>query len=559
LRSEQKTAFSIGYDFHAGNGTANSGTDNGNVYGIINYKDTTHGRDQTFTYDLLNRVISAQNAGTNCSAMVLQNKTEYWGNSYSYDAWGNLLQKNVTKCGAENLSVTADAHNWIHASGTDYQYDAAGNMTYDATASLSYTFDQENRLTGAAGYTYTYDGDGNRVRKSNGNLAANGTLYWYMMPGVVAESDLAGTLKSEYVFFDGERVARRDGATGAGGVFYYFSDHLKTASVITDSAGVIKAESDYYPWGGELQFVNNDSNDYKFTGKKRDIETGLDYFGARYYSNGLGRWVSADWSAMPVPVPYADFGDPQSLNQYSYVRNLPTTRIDADGHCCAPYELADKVDAWINMSVKATQDRAPSMNPVAAAGDVFVTGSAGDLVKGFTNLLRIGESAGSLPEGSGTTDKIIAGAEEGGRVGGIILAVVGVAGPKGEVGANAGESGTSAGTGGRLPQDINVNPQAPAANSGNGKVGPSATQNAAAQGDAAAAKAAGHTDIRMNQQQVNASGVRVGKNRPDLQSTDPKGVRHYTEYDRNAQNAAAHHARTKANDPNGVTHTNVGP
>jgi hypothetical protein len=63
-----------------------------------------------------------------------------------------------------------------------------------------------------------------------------GTLYWYMTPGVVAETDLAGTLKSEYVFFDGESVARRNGATGTGGVFFYFSDHLKTASVITDSA-----------------------------------------------------------------------------------------------------------------------------------------------------------------------------------------------------------------------------------------------------------------------------------------------------------------------------------
>jgi len=69
-------------------------------------------------------------------------------------------------------------------------------------------------------------------------------------------------------------------------VFYYFSDHLKTASVITDSASVIKAESDYYPWGGELQFVNKDSNQFKYTGKERDNETGLDYFGARYYSNG---------------------------------------------------------------------------------------------------------------------------------------------------------------------------------------------------------------------------------------------------------------------------------
>ena len=41
-------------------------------------------------------------------------------------------------------------------------------MTFDATATLGYTLDQENRLTGASGYAYTYDGDGNRVRKSNG-------------------------------------------------------------------------------------------------------------------------------------------------------------------------------------------------------------------------------------------------------------------------------------------------------------------------------------------------------------------------------------------------------
>src|SRR5579864_8115543 len=122
-----------------------------------------------------------------------------------------------------------------------------------------------------------------------------------MSPGIVAESDLSGALKSEYVFFDGERVARKDFPGGA--VSYYFSDFLKTASVITDSAGNIKEDEDFYPWGGELPFVNSDSNHYKFTDKERDGESGLDYFGARYYGNWLGRFISADWSATPVPVP----------------------------------------------------------------------------------------------------------------------------------------------------------------------------------------------------------------------------------------------------------------
>jgi RHS repeat-associated protein len=222
-------------------------------------------------------------------------------------------------------------------------------MTSDATdGGLALSYDQENRISGTGGYTYTYDADGNRVKKTNGTT---GTIYWYMTLGIVAESDLSGALKSEYVFFDGERVARRD--LPAGSVAYYFSDHLKTASVITDSLGNIKSESDYYPWGGELQFVANDSNHYKFTGKERD-ETGLDYFGARYYSNGLARFITPDWSSTPIPVPYADFADPQSLNQYSYVRNVPTSRVDADGHdgvtAAAVWELFTGGADWAGIS-----------------------------------------------------------------------------------------------------------------------------------------------------------------------------------------------------------------
>jgi RHS repeat-associated protein len=153
---------------------------------------------------------------------------------------------------------------------------------------------------------------------------ATGMLYWYMTPGIVAESDLAGAIKSEYVFFGGERVARRDTNSG---VFYYFSDHLKTASMETDVSGNIKDESDFYPWGGELQFSNSNDNHYKFTGKERDAESGLDYFGVRYYSNGLGRWASPD----PKQLSKKHLFSPQRWNKYSYVQNDPLGRIDPDG------------------------------------------------------------------------------------------------------------------------------------------------------------------------------------------------------------------------------------
>src|SRR5208337_4286700 len=68
------------------------------------------------------------------------------------------------------------------------------------------------------------------------------------------------------------------------------------------------------------------------TGKERDAESGNDYFGARYYASSMGRFMSPDWAAKASPVPYATFGDPQSLNLYSYVRNNPLSRMDADGH-----------------------------------------------------------------------------------------------------------------------------------------------------------------------------------------------------------------------------------
>jgi RHS repeat-associated protein len=304
--------------YHFGLGT----NDNGNVQSIDNCRDTA--RTANYTYDSLNRITQGNSTGPE------------WGDTYTVDAWGNLTNMNpmTGKTTAQNLQAAPAS--WknrlnITGQGTDAVIDAAGNMTNDGNGH-TYTYDAENRLTATAGWTYNYDADGRRVKKCNAcTSASGGTLYW---PGTgsdpLVESDLAGNLKFEYIFFNGQRVARRDGTSNP--PYYYLADHLHSTTVVTDSTGVIKNESDYMSYGAEIGITSTLPQNYKFNGKERDSESGLDEFGARYYSSSLGRFMIPDWAAKPTAVPYANFGNPQSLNLYSYVENNPTTVGDPDGH-----------------------------------------------------------------------------------------------------------------------------------------------------------------------------------------------------------------------------------
>jgi RHS repeat-associated protein len=216
-----------------------------------------------------------------------------------------------------------------------YVYDAAGNVIQDGSNNTScsgyaYTWDAEERETCALGSTYTYNGDGERVKKTGG--LATPMLYWGS--GGLAESDTSGNLTSEYVFLNGKRIARRD---VSGSVYYYFSDQLGSSNVVATAAGAVENESDFYPFGGESSVTQNLANQhYKFTGKERDAESGNDYFGARYYASTMGRFMSPDWSASQDPVPYADLDNPQSLNLYAYVQNNPLSQRDSTGHACDP-------------------------------------------------------------------------------------------------------------------------------------------------------------------------------------------------------------------------------
>ena len=113
---------------------------------------------------------------------------------------------------------------------------------------------------------------------------------------------------------------------------YYLDYHLGTTQMELSGGGWPLWQGQFTPFGMELDNEQTAMH-YKFTGKERDAETGLDFFGARYYSSGVGRWMSPDWAEKPEDVPYAKMDDPQSLNLYGYVGNNPLSKADADGHC----------------------------------------------------------------------------------------------------------------------------------------------------------------------------------------------------------------------------------
>jgi RHS repeat-associated protein len=290
----------------------------GHVYSITNNLDTT--RSQNFAYDSLNRITSALTTSTHATS-----PSHCWGETYNPDPWGNLqsiaatTNSNYTGCSEESgFSAAPDGNNHLNI----FSYDASGNTQSDGVN--SYTWDAESQLKTAAGVTYTYDGDGRRVSKSSGKL------YWYGSGGdILAETDASGNTTAEYIFFGGKRVAM---LPAGGNPIYYIEDLLGTSRVITTNAGTVCYDADFYPYGGERAYTNTCAQNYKFEGKERDSETGNDDFGARYYSNRFGRWLSADWSSVPVPVPYANLTNPQTLNLYAMVSDDPESFADLDGH-----------------------------------------------------------------------------------------------------------------------------------------------------------------------------------------------------------------------------------
>ena len=123
------------------------------------------------------------------------------------------------------------------------------------------------------------------------------------------------------------------------------------------------------PFGNIIQSKTKEKNNYLFTGKERDIETGLDYFGARYYNSELGRFITKE----PIP---GLMGDTQGFNPYIYCANNPINKSDPLGlFTLEGYEFADDTTTWTGEDYKKLaeiSEKADEMNIIKVTDTALV-------------------------------------------------------------------------------------------------------------------------------------------------------------------------------------------
>jgi len=300
------------------NGMLDTTKNNGNVESqTITVPNLT--LTQSYLYDSLNRLKSA---------IEKQGSTESWKQAYIYDRFGNRRidsnSTNTTPALVGDNPVISDGSNRIlPQTGEYYRYDAAGNLDREKLINRTYVYDAENRVrtfddsqTQGVDATYTYDGSGRRVRKIVG---ASRIVFVY---------NVLGQLVAEYGDFLPASV---------GGTSYLTADHLSTPRVITKADGAVAGRHDYLPFGEEILSTYSGRSGVtgygvdegirqKYTAEERDNETGLDYFGARYYVSMQGRFTSCD----PL-IASGRTAMPQSWNRYAYVLNNPVKLTDPTG------------------------------------------------------------------------------------------------------------------------------------------------------------------------------------------------------------------------------------
>ncbi len=179
--------------------------------------------------------------------------------------------------------------------------------------------------TTLAAWTFTYDGDGTRVKQVYTDGAGTLTTYYFFGGAYEVRTDGSTTVTLKYYSFGGQTILR-----DADGLKYMLTDHLGSVVAVTDANGTLLSQQRFLPFGQLRGDTPITQTDYGYTGQRvLDAQTttyklGLMDYRARFYSPYFNRFTQPD-SIIPNL-------NPQSLNRYSYVINSPLNYIDPSGH-----------------------------------------------------------------------------------------------------------------------------------------------------------------------------------------------------------------------------------
>ncbi|MFA5316025.1 MAG: RHS repeat-associated core domain-containing protein [Dehalococcoidales bacterium] len=270
-----------------------------------------------------------------------------YSESFEYNEIGNIVTKNSV-----SYTYGSKPHAVTSVGATGYTYDENGNMTVRGSDNI--TWDAENRPVtvsyNGTSSTFVYDGDGTRVKKTE-----NGETILYV--NKYYEKNLTTGEETSYYYLGNRLVAKHSNTT----LNYIHQDHLTGTSLVTSENGAQLGGTKYYPFGECRNSTGDLGTDKLFTGQRLD-DTGLYYYGARYYDASIGRFISPDpivqWSermdfvssslsvniiplglgslsSLQVLHPRLIKGAPtssQMLNRYSYVLNNPLRFTDPTGY-----------------------------------------------------------------------------------------------------------------------------------------------------------------------------------------------------------------------------------
>ena len=298
---------------------------------------------QAFNVDNVNQLTSGSRSGTLTVAgttsaaatnvtVNTQAATRYGDNTFAKAGFSVANGNNTFTAIAQDSYGRKDT-NVVTAylpSSPAFTHDANGNLISDGKRGFEY--DDENQLvrvtvTNTWKSEFTYDGKmRQRVRKEyrwgGGWILTNEVRYVYDGNVVIQERDGSNLPVVTYTRAGAGLLARSDQTASPAVHAYYHRDGNLNITCLVSTNGIVVARYQYDPFGNTLAKSGPlaDVNLYRFSSKELHVNSGLIYYGRRFYEPNLQRWITRD-----------PLGEAGGINLYSFVGNNPIDRFDLYG------------------------------------------------------------------------------------------------------------------------------------------------------------------------------------------------------------------------------------